>query len=619
MQQTEAHLQDLIMYEAVSQMRAAALPNLEKAQIPSVIHCRNFEKAIEKRDRTMERYNQKVSAQREKVVALEGEIAHLTKEIKKRTDGSLLGDLMGKTLTGTKPGIFDNAEEHNKKAAKYNAILEVVRRLQDQRERAVDRHNDAVEKHNEAIEEAREKLEELTAEAMVVIDDDMVAVMDRTNKIALKLSSSPDSADLLTAVEICFLQLKLNTVLEDHIEGNIQRRDFKERMAEVNKLLADLCASSQVRNHKADLFRRNIDLIAKNQKLHGEVLQAITSIENSSLDKPAETLRQLFAEQFNTSFEYKHLISPSELNDMVTKIRKVIVDLKDHIARVKTAAEFAQKPSQRGVDTQQAITSMLAEMKTSYAGMANEILHDTHFACEMLNETVIDDFYHRDLKPVVIALRNDIALSVGEEKLGSLVAADQDRYFIKQTEAAIKKANLLRLKAELDKVDGHLKGISGLIAGAEADIEQVGEVPREQAESFLAKASTAYILCYLPWIGIGFALSLFSRIKSFEAAFKSANETYGQLGTDMIQKNMTMKKVILIFSGIVGLGGIILFVVLGVSNSTMVNIAVPGTASACYLGTAVILGRVEKQIREYQALSGVFPPEREEVLAQEAG
>jgi hypothetical protein len=297
MQQTEAHLKDLIMYEAVSQMRAAALPNIEKAQIPSVIHCPNFEKAVEKRDRTMERYNQKVSAQREKVVALEGEIAHLTKEIKKRTDGSFLGDIMGKTLTGTKPGIFDNAEEHNKKAAKYNAILEVVRRLQDQRERATDRYNDAAEKHNEAVEEAREKLEELTAEAMVVIDDDMVAVMDRTNKIALKLSSSQDSADLLTAVEICFLQLKLSIILEDHIEGNIQRRDFKERQAEVNKLLADLCSSSHVRNHKADLFRRNIDLVAKNRQLHGEVLEAISSIEASSLDKPAETLRQLFAEQ----------------------------------------------------------------------------------------------------------------------------------------------------------------------------------------------------------------------------------------------------------------------------------------------------------------------------------
>jgi hypothetical protein len=619
MQQTEAHLKDLIIYETVSQIHASAPPDIGKEQIPSVIHCRNFEKAIEKRDRTMERYNQKVSAQREKVAALEGEIDHLTKEIKKRTHGSFLGDMMGQTLTGTKPGIFDNAEQHNKNAAKYNAILEVVRRLQDQHERVLDRHNDAVEKHNEAVEEAKEKLEELTAEAMVVIDDDMVAVMDRTNKIALKLSSSQDSTDLLTAIEICFLQLKLSTVLEDHIEGNVQRRDFKEHMAEVNKLLADLCANPQVLHHKSDLFRRNINLIAKNRQLNSGVLQTISSIESGWLDQPAETLRRLFAEQFNTNFEYKHLISPSELNDMVTRIRRVIVDLNDHRARVKTAVEIAAKPAELAAGTQQTISAMLADMKSNQAGMANDILHDKHFACEMLNPMVIEDFYHRDLKPAVTRLKEDIARSVGEDELAGLVAAADDRYFIKRTEAAIKKANLLRLKAELDKVDSHLRGISGLIAGAEADIDRVGEVPREQAGSFLAKASTVYLLACLPWIGIGFALSLLFRIKSFEAAFTSANEIYRQLGSDIVQKNTAIKKVTLILSVVVGLGGIILFFALRISDSAVVNAAVPGAASALYLGTTAIFGRIEKQIREYQVLSGVFPPEREEVFAQEAG
>lgn len=615
MNRTEAHLKDLIIYETVSQIRAVAPPSIEKERIPSVIHCHNFEKAIEKRDRTMERYNQKVSTQKEKVAGLEGELAHLTSEIKKRTHGSFLGDMMGQTLTGTKPGIFDNAEEHNKKAAKYNAILEVVRRLEDQRERVVDKYKDAVEKHNEAIEEAKEKFDELTAEALLVIDDDMVAVMDKTNKIALKLSSSQNSEELLTAVEICFLQLKLSPILEDHIEGNTQRRDFKDRVAEVNSLLADLCASGDVRNHKADLFRRNTHLITKNRQLHGEVIQAISSIDGNSLDSPAQTLRQLLAQQFNTSFEYKHLIDPSELNDMVTKIRRVIEDLKGHITKVKTAAEIAKAPAQRGVATHQAITALLAEMKTNHAGLANEILHDTHFACEMLNETVIDDFYHRDLKPAVVALREDIARNVGEEELDALVAADDDRYFIKKTESAINKANLQRLQAELNKVDSYLRNLSGLISGAEADINQIGEVPREQAESFRAKAFTTYTLACLPWIGIGFALSLLSKIKSFEAAFKSSNEIYRQLGSDIIQKNASMKKVSLILGGILGLGGIILFFALGISDNVALKIAVPGTALALYLGTTAVFGSVEKQIREYETLSGAASPEKEKAYA----
>lgn len=157
-----------------------------------------------------------------------------------------------------------------------------------------------------------------------------------------------------------------------------------------------------------------------------------------------------------------------------------------------------------------------------------------------------------------------------------------------------------------------------MIAGAEADIDHIREVPREQAESFRAKAFTTYILACLPWIGIGFALSLLSRVKAFEAAFKSSNEIYRQLGNDIVQKNSAMKKVNLVLGGILGLGGIILFFGLGLSESVVMNIAIPGTALALYLGTTAVFGNVEKQIREYEALAGDVIPENEKALAQGA-
>lgn len=615
MKQTEDQLNDIIVYEAVTGIRALAPPTLEKAHIPSLIHCHLFDRAIEKRDRLMERYNQKVNSQKEKAAALESEIAHLTKEITKRTDGSFLGDMMGRTLTGTKPGILDNAEERSKKAQKYNAILEVVRRLEDQRERTVDRHNDAVEKHNEAVEEANEKLEELTAEALQVIDDDMVAVMDKISKIGLKLSSSQNAEDLLGSVEICFLQLKLGLVLEDHIEGNAQRHDFKECLGNVDKLLADLSASPQMRHRLVEIFKRNIDLIANNRRLHAKVLEAIEAIDSESLDKPAQDLRILFRKQFNTIFEYKHLIDPRELDEMVVRINKVLVDLKDHVARVNSAAEIAGAPAQRAADTQQAVMGTLREMNSNYAGMANEILTETHFAYELLDENVIDEFFHREVKLSVMELREHVRQSVRSEEFDSMVAGSDDRYFINRTEEAIKRADLLRLKAELDKVQSYRNALAGLIAGAEADIDHIGEVPREQAESFRAKAFTTYTLCCLPWVGVGFALSLLSRIKSFEAAFQSTNGIYRQLSSDIVEKNGTMKTASLILAGVLGLGGIILFFALGISDSVIVKIGVPGSAAALYLATMLVFGSVEKQIEEYELVSGALPSESEGAFA----
>src|SRR5258707_6542863 len=116
MKETEDQLNDLIVYEAVSGIRALAPPTLEKSHIPSLIHCHLFDKAVEKRDRLMERYTQKVNTQKEKVAGLESEIAHLAKEIKKRTDGSFLGDMMGRTFNGDKARIFCNSQKANQKS-----------------------------------------------------------------------------------------------------------------------------------------------------------------------------------------------------------------------------------------------------------------------------------------------------------------------------------------------------------------------------------------------------------------------------------------------------------------------------------------------------------------------
>jgi hypothetical protein len=601
--QTEAYLKDVIKCEIVDQINPLMPPSVTKDEIPTFIYCHNFQKALEKRDRTMERYNQRVSSQRQKVEELEAEISHLTREIKKRTDGSLIGNLMGKTLTSNKPGWFDNAEEHNKKAAKYNAILEVVRRLEDQRERVIYRRDDAVEKHNEAVEEAKEKLEELTTEALVVIDDDMVAVMDKTNKIALKLASSQSADDLLAAIEICYLQLKLSLVLEDHIEGNNQRREFKERLIEVAKLFGDMCGNEVVQNHMADLFHRNVQVIASNRQLNAKVQEVITSFDASSLDKPTYALRKLFATSFPTEFDYEHLIDPLELNQVALDIRTVIDNVQGHAATVKNTTELAGPAASHGVAAHQTVQTLLLELKSNHQRLAGDALSNEYFTCEMLNPIVIEDFYSRELKPAVEALKSNIAHRIGMGDLEALLTAQEDRYYIKRTETIIATANFLRLQAEIDKVDGYLKHISDLIDSAGRHIEQVNELPRKQAESFRSQAAPLNVLSCLPWLGIGFALVLLSKVKAFKAAFESSNEIYCELATDILQKAAATKKASLIFGGILGLGGMIVFLLVGPSMNTAVNVAVPGSALLLYVCTYAVFASMENLIREYQGHS----------------
>jgi hypothetical protein len=48
------------------------------------------------------------------------------------------------------------------------------------------------------------------------------------------------------------------------------------------------------------------------------------------------------------------------------------------------------------------------------------------------------------------------------------------------------------------------------------------------------------------------------------------------------------------------------------------NIVVPGSILALYLGTSAVLGSVEKRINEYEALSGTPISDNEKALAQGA-
>ena len=59
----------------------------------------------------------------------------------------------------------------------YNDRLMQTRRMGEKINDAIDKHNDLIEKRTEAEEEMEEKLQELSAEALLAIDEDIVAVL----------------------------------------------------------------------------------------------------------------------------------------------------------------------------------------------------------------------------------------------------------------------------------------------------------------------------------------------------------------------------------------------------------------------------------------------------------
>lgn len=519
----------------------------------------------------MERYNRKVESLREDIQVQEAIIKKANEETK----------------------YCDTSDAQS--VARHNDWV-------DRGRKASEKRNDLVDKLNEAIEEANEKLEELTQEALLVIDEDIVAVLDKCAQTATKLSDSENSEDLVAALEVGFIGLKVFNSFEEHIDGNVARKDTRERVSEINNLFAELSANEEARNYLADLFRRNDYLIKQNAELYAQVVEVIEGVAQEELGSMTQSLQQVIGKEFNTDFKYEGIINPSELEAVVVDIHKTIDAIKANIAKTKELNASTQATAEAGVSAHQNVESLLSTMNTNLENMRNDILFKGHFACDMIDEAVIDDFYHKELRPAVTTFREHIVGIIGEEQIDGLVMEAEDRYSVGKAETAIKQADLTRLQSQREQVDGHIKKLSGMIKDREADIQKAEQVPRKNADAFQSAASTFYILDQFPVLGLAFALAILGRIKKFAPGFMSTNEIYRKLGTEIVAKNKTMQTVSLILAGVLGLGGMIVFLALKITPAVAANVGIPGAVLVFYLITWAILGSAGKKLQSYMGV-----------------
>lgn len=311
------------------------------------------------------------------------------------------------------------------------------------------------------------------------------------------------------------------------------------------------------------------------------------------------SLQQTIGEEFKTDFKYEGIINPSELEAVVVDIHKTIDAIKANIAKVKELNDSTKATAEAGVNAHQNAESLFATMKGNVEQMRDDLLFKGHFVCDILDEAVIEDFYHKDLRPAGTSLREHLVSLIGEEQIDALVMEKEDRYSVGKTETAIKQADLTRLQAQREQVDGHIKELSGMIKDREADIQKAEQVPRKNADAFQSAASTFYILDHFPVFGVAFALAIFGKIKKFAPGFRSTNEIYQKLGTEILAKNKTMQTVSLILAGVLGLGGIIVFLVL----KMFAGVVIPGAVLVFYLITWAILGNAGKNLQSYIGVS----------------
>jgi hypothetical protein len=284
---------------------------------------------------------------------------------------------------------------------------------------------------------------------------------------------------------------------------------------------------------------------------------------------------------------------------MVGNMNISIDALKKNIDKAK-AFQVAETPAlelgKSGAKADQDAKSLRATMQTNVDALDNP-LTQSHFAVQTIDEAVIDDFYQKDLRAAVTALRRHIIDTIGEADFEGVLKGGDDRFSLKKAQGAIDKANLSRLQATLDKISPHIKSSNEKIVGLESDIKKANEVPKRNADALEAELGSKYTLACIPIIGMFTAFGIRSKVQTFEPAFRGANQIYKDLGNTMIEKNSKMSMIALIIGAILGLGSLVFFLVSGgpivISIIVLVAVAI----------TFLVLFLTGKQLKEYLGIS----------------
>ena len=570
---------ELLDYEKLSAIHLLKMPKIKKQDIPSYIKCPKYEKAQINLKQKMERYVNKVDRC---IDALRD--SHQNIEAMKRRRDEL-----------DPGGGFWVDKEDAQAVARYNDRLDQMRKMTDKIGYAIEKHNDLVDKRTEAEEEAKEKLEELTLEALAVIDEDVALTINRIEGIVNDLASSEDAEDLVAAIDVCSIALRIYAMFDDFIDDNNARKECKEGIAKVNQTFSTLCAKKSVQNYMIDIYRQNLDLVQKNASICQQIDGVLGSVDQKQLDTLSKSIDELLAEEFDTKFDYSNVIDPAEIDKIVDKIKKTINSLKLNIEKAK-ALQAIEAPAvvlgKAGTNADQQAKSLMASMQSNVDAL-NCPLTQNHFAIQTIDEAVIDDFYQKDLRTAVTALRNHIVNTIGEANFEGVLKGEDDRFSLKKAQNAIDKANLTRLQDALNKIPHYISELTEKITSAESDIQKANEVPKRNADTLNTELNSKYNFAWFPIFGLFSVIGIQSRVKTFEPAFRSKNQIYKDLGNLLLEKNMKTSKTIMIIGAILGFGGIAIF--LGLNR----GIGVPTTVLAFYGITFLVLKSVEKRLRSF--------------------
>ena len=492
MKKSAEKIGQLLNYEKLSNIELLKLPQIGKKDIPDYIQCPKYEKAKGRIDKAMERFV--------------GKVDKLTTEIRQmKVQIAVMKERLSEVKSEMKDCMYSHSPNEVIQVdwviAKYNSLVPINNDLIDQIRKHSDKHDDTIDKLTEAEEETKEKLEELTSDALSAIDEDIPMVINRLESIADSFSHSENAEDLLAAIDVCLIGLRVYAMFDDLIDDNSARKECKEGVEKINKIFSKLCANDSVQNFIVDIYRHNSDLVRQNAAIAKQIDGVLSAVDQKQLDTFSQSVNAVLTEKIDTNFNYSHVIEQAELDKIVGEINAAIVSLKLNLNKAEkfqTVESPAVELEKAGVNAEKQAKSLRATMQRNVDALVGGPLTQVHFAVQIIDEAVIDDFYQKELRVAASALRKRIVDTIGEQNFEGVLKGGDDRFLLTKAQNAIDNAKLTRLQVVLDKVPPHVKDISKKITIAETDIRKANDTlkknirKREQSNQWASQGLCRY-------------------------------------------------------------------------------------------------------------------------------
>lgn len=429
----------------------------------------------------------------------------------------------------------NSVARYNEKVDKYNAQLELHRRIVDQTNRTKERYEDATakleDKKTELEEQVREKLEELKP----ALDQDILTLLGKLQQLAY--DDLHNKGNLFAGFLLSYVTKRAYVFLYDRIQDTVEQRAatdiFNKLNAEFNTIMA--ASTEQVGNGLRQTAQFLLSCYQSNAALLKSIEDSLQTLPYQQCKDAVAEIQRLLSLAIDTSFEYGHIIDPAALAKVESEVRARKTLFSQQVQSIDRCSAKLEPVFSAIAAIQSSADSVLAKMNSYKTTVFDPAGKDVLFALSVLEEENQDRYLkqhkpwlqsmQKEIEQSLAAPLNDLAKNVIDTALLTKTAKDR-----LAADEALRfysfKSRLAQMKARL------LDSIKTL----DSTLQLIDELPRQKSREFAKKMSLWLNLSLLP-IGNLFGLvAILGMIKKFLPAFMSSNTTYAALRQAHVKK-----------------------------------------------------------------------------------